>query len=193
MGLLGATRAVPAPNCWHMWGATVPQVPPATSLSPDPLGAPHCHRRKKKILFIDYMRSVSRLKPRATNIPQRETPSNLSLPSAFQLMESRRFSSPCPFLVLVTNSGGQSLSCPGPCRGCAQRALQEEAESVPAPDLGSCPIEAGTEPGFLPAASHGSSWRQGWGTRQMFHLHFNFNKIVLFCVLLPCWCNKSIH
>lgn len=56
---------------------------------------------------------------------------------------------------------------------------------MPAPDLGSCPIEAGMEPGFLPAASHGS--------RQMFHLHFNFNKIVLFCVLLPCWCNKSIH
>lgn len=34
---------------------------------------------------------------------------------------------------------------------------------------------------------------QGWGVRQIVHLHFNFNKIVLFCVLLQYWCNKRIY
>lgn len=173
-----------------MQGATVPQVPPDTSLSPGPLGAPHCRWKKEKSLFIDYMRSVSRLKPRATNIPQRETPSNLSPSLRVSAPGKLELFVPLPFLGPGHKFWRAEPVLP---RANAHRAMQEEADSVPAPDLGSCPIKAGMEPGFLPAASHGSSWRQGWGTRQMFHLHFNFNKIVLFCVLLPCWCNKSIH
>lgn len=71
--------------------------------------------------------------------------------------------------------------------------MEEEADSAQFPDPGLEPIGARTELGFLPAGRHGSGWGRGWGERQIFHLHFNFNKIVLFWVLLQCWCNKSIH
>lgn len=71
--------------------------------------------------------------------------------------------------------------------------MEEAADSVQFPDPGLKPVEARMELGFLPAARHRSSWGWGWDVRQIFHLHFNFNKIVLFCVLLQCWCNKSIH
>lgn len=67
--------------------------------------------KKKPSLFIDYTRSISRLKLSATNISQRETPSNLFLPCVAPLPGKQQpFPSHRSFLALVTNSPGQSLS-----------------------------------------------------------------------------------
>lgn len=103
---------------------------------------------------------------------------------------------PCPRPVLaqLPNSPGTiSPSCPAlqDPLGCAEDP-QWGMEQLRCHSQTPEPVESRMELGFPPAPSHGSSRRRGWGVRQTFHLHFNFNKIALFCVLLRCWGNKSL-
>lgn len=96
----GTSRMLPSPR-------------PAMSPLSWSLGCSALPLEKKLSLFIDYMRSISRLKLSATDIPQRETPSNLFFPCMAQLPGKREpFPSPHPFLAQVTNFLGQSLSPP---------------------------------------------------------------------------------
>lgn len=185
---------------------------PATDTSPrthhvTPLPGPWvlCTAFGKKLsLFIDYTRNISRLKLSATNIPQQETPSNLFLPCVAQLPGKQEpFPSPHLFLAQVTNSPGQSLSPPTwPCSTWLHGglgpagAVQESACDM---QWKKRQIQCNTQTQVWSPLKYGQSWdfyllpdtgpaggRDG-GMRQIFHLHFNFNKIVLFCVLLLCW------
>lgn len=101
--------------------------------------------------------------------------------------------------VLSREAGAPSM--PWCCPGHAHRvprnslcllpgpAMRDRAGSMPFPDLE--PLESRLEPGFPPAPDTDSAAGGGWALRQIFHLHFNFDKIALFCVLLQCRGNKT--